>query len=315
MSTIRLFLVLIVALFTAGCGLINTPATTTTTTTTLRGAYLGAFVDGLSNTAGFESKIGKNLAVNSIYIDWNTSFPATDCDTINTYGGVPMLTWEPYLNTTNSLDAISNGTYDTYITTFAQAAKTWGSLIYLRFGHEMNGNWYPWDGAHNGTTSGPAKYIAAWKHIHAIFTQAGATNVKWVWCPNHSSTPDESWNSAVNYYPGESYVDWIGLDGYNWGQGDWKTFGQIFGTAYSTFSTYSKPLMIAEFACAEEAGKANWSTSSFSTIESNYPNIKMVVWFNTNKERDWRISSTASAETAYKSAISDSYFLESKPVN
>jgi beta-mannanase len=179
----------------------------------------------------------------------------------------------------------------------------------------MNGNWYVWDGYHNGQSSGPAKYIAAWKHIHNIFNSASATNVKWVWSPNHTSTPDESWNQAVNYYPGDDYVDWIGIDGYNWGQGSWQTFAQIFSSAYATFESYGKPLMISEFACAtdESYRKADWITDAFSKIENTYSKIRIFVWFNQNKERDWRISSSSSASNAFKNAVSDTYFLESKP--
>lgn len=272
--------------------------------------------DDLGYTPDFETLIGKNLAVNSRYvINWDTSFPATDCNSINSYGGVPMLTWEPRLSTTNTLDAISNGNYDSYVTTFAQAAKDWGKLIYLRFAHEMNGNWYPWDGTHNGGSAGPGKYILAWQHVHAIFAQAGATNVKWVWSPNHNSAPGDPWNAAANYYPGDSYVDWIGLDGYNWAQGSWQTFDQVFSSAYSSFSGYGKPIMFSEFSCAtaETYSKADWITDAFSKIKNNYTQAKIFIWFNTNKERDWRVNSDVTALNAFKNAVNDSYFRTDLP--
>lgn len=308
-----------ILLVCSACAITSSPGatTTSTTTTTISGCYIGAFVNGLENTSAFENLMGKNLAVNMWYITWNYSFPSSECDSAKNYGGVPMITWEPSLSTTNTLEAISNGNYDSYLTTFAQAAKNWGGLIYLRFAHEMNGNWYVWDGYHNGESSGPAKYIAAWKHIHNIFSSASATNVKWVWSPNHTSAPDESWNQAVNYYPGDDYVDWIGIDGYNWGQGDWQTFTQIFSSAYATFESYGKPLMISEFACAtdESYSKADWITDAFSEIESTYSRIRIFVWFNQNKERDWRVSSSTSASDSFKNAVDDSYFLEIKPGN
>jgi beta-mannanase len=250
------------------------------------------------------------------YIDWNTNFPSTDCNLIDSYGGVPQIVWEPWLSSSNTLDAISGGAYDTYINNFAQAAKAWNKLIYLRFGHEMNGNWYPWDGTHNGGSAGPAKYIAAWRHIRAIFTNAGATNVKFVWSANHINCPTDAWNDAVNYYPGAAYVDWIGLDGYNWGTGNWQSFSQIFSSYYTTFSSYGKPIMISEFACTtDEAGstKAVWLTDAFTNIRNNYPQIRMFNWFNVNKERDWRIDSSAGSQTAFQNALNNAYFLDSKP--
>ncbi|MBU1026402.1 MAG: hypothetical protein KKA31_01585, partial [Candidatus Margulisbacteria bacterium] len=139
-------------------------------------------------------------------------------------------------------------------------------------------------------------------------------NVKWVWSPNHLSFPNESWNEASDYYPGSAYVDWIGIDGYNWGFGDWFTFDEIYSSSYATFSTYGKPIMIGEFASAEDGGdKAAWITSTFLTIKNDYPQIRAFNWFNINKERDWRINSSSSAEAAFKTAVSDSYFLDSRP--
>lgn len=320
MSKIKLSLISLFAIFfICSCGTSTTTPTTTTstTTTTVAGCYIGAYVNGLSNTPAFETLIGKNLAVNMWYINWSTSFPTANCNTVNSYGGVPMITWEPFLSTSNTLEAIVNGNYDSYITSFAQDALSWGNLLYLRFGHEMNGNWYSWDGYNNGgQTNGPANYIAAWKHIHDIFTSVGATNVRWVWSPNCESTPNESWNAAANYYPGHNYVDWIALDGYNWGNGDWKSFDQVFSTIYSTFESYGKPLMIAEFASAENGGSKDvWIADAFSEIENNYPLIRMFVWFNINKERDWRVESSTASSNAFNAALQDSYFLPTAPTN
>lgn len=258
------------------------------------------------------------------YINWDSSFPGDDCDTVTNEGGVPMITWEPFLNTTNTLEAIVNGNYDNYIATFAQAAKNWGGLVYLRFAHEMNGNWYGWDGYHNGASAGPSKYIAAWRHIHDIFTSVEATKVKWVWSPNHNSVPNESWNEAADYYPGNAYVDWIGFDGYNWAGGNWQTFDQIFGAIYATFESYDKAIMIAEFASAtdEVQSKTNWITDTFASVENSYPRIRLFNWFNIKKyeagaggEIDWRVNSSSDSLAAFKTAISDDYFIESAPTN
>lgn len=276
---------------------------------------MGAYVNGVNNTDAFEALAQKQLAVSMWYVGWNTSFPSSECDTVNGFGCAPMLTWEPALPVGNTLEAISDGNYDTYITNFANAAKNWGKLIYIRFAHEMNGNWYAWDGSHNGGSSGgTVKYIKAWKHVHAIFTSVGASNVKFVWSPDHKDTPAETWNKAVNYYPGDAYVDWIAFDGYNWGNGDWKSFDQVFSPIYATFEAYGKPMMIGEFACSETGGdKAAWITDALSKIKSNYPKVKMINWFNIDKERDWRIDSSTTALSAFQNAIQDSYFSGEKP--
>jgi len=313
-----LILIFLIPVLVCGCGgTSNNPGTTTTSgnsTTTVAGCYIGAFINGLNNTPAFETVIGRELAVNMWYIDWNTSFPAADCDLVNSYGGVPMITWEPWLNTVGTLEAISRGDYDSYITGFAQGSKDWGKLLYLRFAHEMNGTWYPWDGYNNGGNSGVAKYISAWKHIHAIFTQVGATNVKWVWSPAFYGSSSTPWSYGDNYYPGDAYVDWIGLDGYC-GLTSWDSFDNIFGGMYATYSAHNKPLMISEFACAEDAvnSKAAWITDAFSRLKNNYPGFKIFIWFNVNKERDWRVESSTASLNAFKTAISAPYFLETQP--
>jgi beta-mannanase len=103
------------------------------------------------------------------------------------------------------------GTYDSYITGWATAAAAWGKPCYLRFAHEMNGNWYPWAEAVNGNTAG--QYATAWQHVRDIFTAAGATNVKWIWAPNVLYSGS---TALAGLYPGDSYVDVVGVDGYNY---------------------------------------------------------------------------------------------------
>ena len=74
------------------------------------------------------------------------------------------------------------GTHDAYIREFAEDARDWGHPFFLRFNWEMNGNWFPWSEGVNGNQ--PGEYVAAWRHVHDIFTEVGATNATWVWCPN-----------------------------------------------------------------------------------------------------------------------------------
>src|SRR4029078_8442886 len=120
---------------------------------------------------------------------------------------------------------VYNGTYDSYIREWATDAKACGHPYFLRFDHEMNGNWqFPWSEQINGNK--PGEYIKAWRHVHDIFTSLGATNATWVWCPNVTGT---STTARSARYPGDSYVDWACLDGYN-SAGDagnqWQSFAQ-----------------------------------------------------------------------------------------
>ena len=188
-----------------------------------------------------------------------------------------------------------------------------GAPLFLRFAHEMNGNWYPWDGEHNGATAEAAtKYKNAWMYIYNVREQVGATNVTLVWCPNNTSVPSAAWNEIANYYPGDQYVDWIGMDGYNWGSSQWQDFFSVFNSVYSTLTSLTqKPLMIGEFSSSEQGGsKADWITDAFAQFEANYPRVKVFCWFNIDKERDWRVNSSSTAEAAFKQAVGDGYFVE-----
>src|SRR2546429_9938464 len=120
----------------------------------------------------------------------------------------------------------------------------------------MNGSWYPWDGFHNGgANGGPAKFVAAYRHIHDVFTSVGPSRVEWVWCPNVGDAPAEPWNHDRNYYPGDDYVDWLCVDGYNWGTTQswsaWTSFHDIFASWYADFASAGKPILIGEGAPTE----------------------------------------------------------------
>jgi beta-mannanase len=275
------------------------------------GCATGAFVNGFENLDPFQSMAGKKLAVLHWYIHWQEDFPQKEVELAAMNGSVPLLTWEPWVtHPAGTLEAIAAGEYDNYVENFFAAAAAWGKPLFLRFAHEMNGNWYPWDGERNGGPAGAEKYKRAWLHIHEIKEKTGAGNVDLVWCPNNTNQPDEPWNNFAAYYPGDRSVDWIGMDGYNWGYSGWQSFDSIFGSCYQTLTNLTrKPLMIGEFGSAEAGGdKAGWIKDAFANIKTRYPRIKLFCWFNINKERDWRIDSSPAAAAAFKSALQNDHF-------
>jgi len=222
-----------------------------------------------------------------------------------------------------SNQSIIDGTHDTYLRTYADAVKLFGKPLFIRFGHEMNGNWYSWDGTHSGgsTTTGygdqskadgPERYVDAYRYVWEVFESRSVTNVTWIWCPNADNVPGQAWNDMLNYYPGDEYVDWVGIDGYNFGSagGGWRMFSNIYTTPYNKVKGYGKPIIIGEFASGESGGdKAAWITDCFSKLKTTFPQIKAWVWFNVNKETDWRITSSTAAQTAFRQAMNDSYYI------
>ncbi|MCK4267446.1 MAG: hypothetical protein KAX16_01335, partial [Actinomycetia bacterium] len=115
--------------------------------------------------------------------------------------------------------------------------------------------------------------------------------------------------SFSTYYPGDNYVDFAGIDGYNFGAmeswSQWELFPDVFNAAYKAIMTITdKPIIIGETASTEAGGnKADWITNAFSEMTSNYPRINAIIWFNEDKESDWRIDSSSASLAAYKAAL------------
>jgi Glycosyl hydrolase family 26 len=245
----------------------------------------------------FEHMVGKNFSVVPFGSPFESchrggcsyvNFPINFMRTVRKHGGIPILSWgsesvpaqvnEPAF----SLNSITNGRYDNYIRNFAEAAAAWGRPFFLRFDWEMNGNWFPWDAKVGGQTA--AEFVAAWRHVHQIFTQEGATNASWVWCPNID--PYHLWTSLRRLWPGKNYVDWTCLDGYNWGtdRGVWKTFNQLYSTTYQNVTENiapTKPMIIGEVASNSAGGSQSaWITQMFRELPVHYPKVHGLVWWD-----------------------------------
>lgn len=262
-------------------------------------------LDAYTGSAG-----GKKPSVVMDYRDWahTPDFPADFANLVVGRGATPMLTWEPWDASAGvnqpayRLSAIAGGTYDALVKRWASEIKAWGRPLMLRFAHEMNGNWYPWDEGVNGNTAG--QYVTAYRHVVSLFRAAGATNVTWVWSANvaySGSVP------LSRLYPGDAYVDWTALDGYNFGTTTsvgWQSFEQVFGPSITQIKALSgRPLMLSEVGSAEQGGnKASWISDFFSRL-SKRPEIRGFIWFNHNKEADWRIQSSDASRISYAAAV------------
>jgi len=279
-----------------------------------QGVLFGAFV-GTGTIPQLETTLGRKLTISHNFYGWTDDYTAWVRSTLMS-GYIPLVTWEAWTGGSVGipLDDIINGAHDSMIRTRAQACAAIGQKFFLRWGHEMNGNWYPWDGSHNGaSTAATAKYIAAYRHIHDLFVSAGATNALWVFAPNVDSVPGDAWNQWSNYYPGDSYVDWMAFDGYNWGTvqtgSSWRTFASITSTIYAGLAAKGKPIMIPETASTEMGGdKAAWITAILPALKTSFPAIKAFVWFHMNKETDWRIDSSTQSRDAFVPMARDPYF-------
>lgn len=282
------------------------------------GALFGAYVDPDNRWAGnsaamaevttFERQLGRALQINQHYYAFGMRFPSglEEWDLAN--GRIPLISWEG-----TRLSDITSGKHDALIRARADGVKALGKRVFIRWAWEMNGNWYAWSGARNGAnTTAAARYRAAWRRVVSIFRARGATNAVWVWSPNHANIPARSWNRWQNYYPGHSWVDWVGIDGYNWGRSRswsrWQDFRAIFGPVYASYRS-AKPIMIAETASTDVGGdKARWIRIASFQIKRYYPSIAAVVWFHVNKEEDWRATSSSTVLRSFRAMSRETYF-------
>jgi hypothetical protein len=228
-------------------------------------------------------------------------------------GAIPMLTWEAWGSIRGQrpaqLATIPTGAYDTYIDAFAHALQAFGKYVFLRPFHEMNNAAYPWSVRQSGNTADDL--IRAWRYMHDRFTRDGATNVLWVWSPN-TENDDVSF---ADIYPGDQYVDWLAVDGYNGGSqlawGGWLTPNQLFRRSLTSLTKLNsdKPIMIAETASVDEGGaRASWIAELYSGLPAVYPRVGAIVWFDADTtsrgEADWRIlASTPDSVAAFRNAI------------
>jgi beta-mannanase len=291
-----------------------------------RGIWIGAYAppapwESMDAVHDLERSLGRRLDVVHIYKAWGDGWGAYGEQTMReltqatTENRRAMITWEPWVHTLGvdqpnfRLANIARGDYDGYLESWAAGLRAFPGTVYLRPMHEMNGNWYPWAGQVNQNTS--TDYVAAWRHMHDLFDREGARNVRWIWCPYALDVP--TGNRFEEYYPGDRYVDILGLDIYNWGVGDgsfehpnemvWRDVDELLNEPYQRLTRLgSQPVWLTEVGTAEQGGdKATWLRT---LLESpGYDRIRALVWFHANKERDWRITSSPRAVRAVASAL------------
>jgi hypothetical protein len=247
-----------------------------------------------------QQQLGRQPRIIHQYFDWSQPMPSTLSGLPP--GSILLISWSGTFYA-----PIINGSQDALIAKAADALAALKTPVFLRWAWEMNGNWYDWGGPENNDN--PANFITAWRHIHDIFVAHKANNVSWVWGPNAGSVPQKSWNDMGNYYPGDSYVDWVAVSGYFTGR---ETPASLFNGITSKYGA-RKPVMIAETGALEKGGtvKADWIRALDSWIKA-HPAVGALVWFDTdndhNNGKNWRIDSSPSSLAAYRALATDPHF-------
>ena len=266
------------------------------------GAFTPGAPESRSAIDAFNAKVGRRAVILHTYKNFQQDpFPYDTVGRSHEAGAVPLITWEPF---GRSLRGIARGDHDGYLRQSARQAVEFGKPILLRFAHEMNGSWYPWGLGVGGNTAGD--YIAAWRHVVRVFRNENADNVKHVWAPNTGS--------FSSLWPGDDFVDYLGLDGYNWGAkyNSWESFEQVFDSSYRSIVRLShKPILITEFGANARGGdKPAWVRHALSRgVAARYPQIRALIYFDHEQDgADWRVHSSGESQSAFRAALNDSVF-------
>lgn len=277
-----------------------------------RGVTLGVNLDTGSSVAGLRSFVGETGIRPKVvmwYQTWDQAMAQHwQLAALASRRAIPMITWMPMRRGVGiPLSQIAAGRFDSYIRSAARVAAHWHHILYIRFAHEMNLGSSLWGPGREGNT--PAIFVAAWRHVVSLFRKAGAVNAEFVWSPNVNC---QGHCPFTAFYPGNKWVDWVALDGYNYAQveGDrWMTFKQIFGPSYARITRLSsRPVMIGETASTELGGsKPQWILGIASALE-HFTRIKALVWFDRIKETDWRIDSSPASLQAFRQLLASPAF-------
>jgi mannan endo-1,4-beta-mannosidase len=302
----------------------------------LLGVYYGNQGWNIGQVQSMETWQGKKHAVVNLFTNWcddpalMTNLFTRQLPALWNNQNVPMITWKPTLCssiiTPDDVEVqAAIGTYDAYFNLWAQGLKDFlagpdldyttlddNRRAYLRLAHEMNGNWYKWSAPVGNNR--PAHYVAMWKHVKDILDSYGldANHVQWVWSVNNTDSDNVNF-PAERYYPGNNYVHWVAIDGYNWGDSTsvqtptttWKTPSQVFDPMVTRLRFLTnKPLAITEVGCTTQktgvngvVAKGQWITDFSTKVVRN--DVKMVVWFNEDKERDWAAFGGANGDSTF----------------
>ncbi len=302
--------------------------------TSTRHIALGAWTEGLfdpktnqlhpESLLAFEDLIQRQVAIAHYYLGWEylaDSNLRSQFAIIRTFGWEPMLNVNPYyfsgcpVSELPLYRAIATGKCDDFLHKAGRNLSQIQQPFYLLFAWEMNNPQNEWSIYHTGSTADD--FVNAWHHIYTIFKQEKATNVIWVFCPN---VPDDQNITYEKIYPGNNFVDWIGMDGYNWGTtqswSQWVSFSGVFRGSYNKLLAIApgKPMMLAEVNTTDQGGdKGAWYKDMFARqIPYNFSDIQAVVIFNEDRSKqenvNWRVDITSKSLDSFTSIIHSRFY-------
>ena len=252
---------------------------------------------GYGPVASFAKAVGQRPNMVEYVSRWYEPFPTSYAQTLRRHGAFMLVQIDP---TYASVKRIAAGDYDGYLSSYAQSVRAFGHAVIISFGHEMNAPWYSWGYRHTP----PATFAAAWRHIVSLIRALGADNVTWLWTINADQAGARP---AASWWPGESYVTWVGIDGYYYHPSD--TFARVFGHTIDQLRAFtSKPVLLSDTAVAPGTAQPAGILNLFQGMR-RYQTLGLV-WFDQTTQAtatshvDWQLEDNAPAKVAFRRSIS-----------
>ncbi len=275
--------------------------------------YHGVYPGGVSgeeddltpaDVDSYESLAGKTAAWVYFSHNWYRSrgFPRETASWIRARGSVPyirlMLRSSPGQDRrerTFGLERILAGAFDQDLQAWAGGARDFGSPLLVEFGTEVNGKWFPWNGWWYGKDKGPERFRDSYRHIIRTMRQEGAANILWVFHVNDNDHPQAPWNRLENYYPGDEYIDCLGVSVYGALtplEEEWPEFRQSMDAVYPRLAALSptKPILLLEFGATRNNPRgdpAAWAEQALTDLVRNrWPRVLGFSWWNERWQND-----------------------------
>lgn len=306
-----------------------------------------------TNWATNNGSSSHNPGIFHAFPSWGNTphFPLASAQEVNRLGADLFVTWQAMDSgavkpgggfqpdqPTYGLKNIINGALDAYLNTWATEVKSYGQPVFIRMFHEFNGDFYPWGTVQDANNGNQSDYIyggvltvntealvaQAWIHVWTVFQNAGVTNVKWVWCP---TVFDDNFANPFTMaaYPGDAYVDYVGLDGYNTqtngSTGFWQHPFDIFSQSYDVIrAVTSKPMILPELAFTEDSSgvysKASDITQFFGIdVPNSFQSIVGFQWENdSHYAPNLSINSSSSALAAFQAQVASGLYAGGTPL-
>lgn len=253
----------------------------------------------------FTGQAGRAPDIREYYSSWGDDFDAEGNAFLWQRGQLPMLALVP---SETALADIGGGYDDKYVRALAKQIAAYHGPLVLSFAGEMNGPWNSWGPKY----AKPADFVAAWRHVHDVFAELKVANVIWTWSPH---VVDSGTKAALRpYYPGDAYVDWVGLIGY-YGPVDGTAFASLFTPTLKDIAAFAhdKPVLITETGVAASSRKEAQVRDLFEGADA--AGVIGLVWYDQRKDwpgshqmMDWRIDTSLGARAAFRAESSRHHF-------